>query len=224
MASARGGFIAARRAGFLGCDPMATRFLPHLLLAAYAALFVWAGMAPYDRTVWVAENIPIVLIVAGLVFLYFKRIRFSLTAYVLMSILIFLHTIGGHFTFERVPFEWFNSLFGFERNMYDRIAHASVGFYTFAVAEWLEQSGITRRYLTFSYALFAVAFIAMGYEIIEWLFAVTSDPAAGGAFLGSQGDVWDAQKDMLADTLGAVFALFLYALLRKPTQISPRVC
>lgn len=194
---------------------LSTGFFPKLLLGAYTGLFAALAFDPYDRTVWVAENLPIVGIVLILGILYWRGIRFSPLAYGFMSILVFLHTIGGHFTFERVPFDWFNDLFGFERNMYDRVAHFSVGFYAYAFAEWLDRSAVsTQRFVVYLFPLFAIAFVAMSYEIIEWWFAVSSDPNAGGAFLGSQGDIWDAQKDMLADTLGALVALVFYAIVR----------
>ncbi len=100
----------------------ADRTIPGLLLAGYIALFIWAAIAPYDRATWWAENIPIVIIVATLVIMYVRGIRFSPLAYVLMAVLPYWHTVGGHYTFERVPFGWFNRLFGFERNMFDRRA------------------------------------------------------------------------------------------------------
>ena len=80
------------------------RFLPHGLLVLYLALFAVCALRPFDREVWFAENLPIVLIVAVLV-LTFRWFRFSNTAYLMMAVLVFLHTIGGHFTFERVPFQ-----------------------------------------------------------------------------------------------------------------------
>ncbi len=185
--------------------------LPKILLLAYAVFFAALGFHPYSRSVWVAENLPIVLIVTGLVFLYFRGVRFSNTAYAMMSVLVFLHTIGGHYTFERVPFDWFDNLFGFRRNMYDRVAHFTVGFYAYAILELVLRSGtITRNWVASLFAIFAIATVAMSYELIEWVYAVTSDPASGAAFLGSQGDVWDAQKDMLMDTLGAIVAVIFY--------------
>jgi putative membrane protein len=190
-------------------------FIPRLLLGAYVVLFALLSVAPYDRSVWFAENLPIAGIVLALVILYVRGVRFSPLAYALMSVLVFMHTVGGHYTFERVPFDWFNDVFGFERNMYDRVAHFTVGFYAYAFAEWLDRSSAAnRRFITYLLPLFAIAFVAMSYEIIEWWYAAGSDPAAGSAFLGSQGDIWDAQKDMLADTLGAATALILYALVR----------
>jgi putative membrane protein len=137
-----------------------------------------------------------------------------------MFCLIVLHTIGGHFTFERVPFDWITQLFGFERNHYDRLAHFSVGFYAYPIAEILLMKKMVRsRAVLYLFPIFTIFAVASGYEIIEWWYAISADPSAGAAVLGSQGDVWDAQKDMLADALGAVLATVVFAMLnRKQTQ------
>lgn len=196
---------------------------PTLLLVIYAIWAIAWGIHPFSRSVWWAENIPIFGLVGLLVALHFRGVRFSTPAWILMAILPMLHTVGGHFTFERVPFGWVNHFFGFERNMYDRVAHASVGFYAFALLEWAEKRQAFRfRWIGFLFALFAIAFIAVFYEWVEWIYAVTQDPNAGAAFLGSQGDIWDAQKDMLCDVTGAALALTLYGLLRrKPGETTP---
>lgn len=192
------------------------KHLPVFLLAAYLALFTWLGLYPYSRGVWFAENLPIVLIVISLIILHLKHFRFSNTALLLMSVLIFMHTVGGHYTFERVPFDWFNRLFGFERNMYDRIAHFSVGFYAFAFMEYLDRKKLVNRaWVGYFASLCLIISVAAIYEIIEWIYAASSDPSSGAAFLGSQGDVWDAQKDMLMDSLGAVTALLFYRFTAK---------
>jgi putative membrane protein len=194
-----------------------------ILFAGYLALFVWAAINPYDRATWWAENIPIVLIVISLVVLYLRGFVFSSTAYMLMSVLLYMHTIGGHYTFERVPFDFVTNLLGFERNHYDRVAHFSVGFYAFAIAEALVRAkAIRSRLVLWLFPVFAIAFVAMGYELIEWWYAAAEGGASGAAFLGSQGDIWDAQKDMFADTLGAVLATTLYFFLRKPCSTEPR--
>ena len=91
---------------------MKKNYFPHVLLGLYLVEFIVAGIAPYSRAVWYAENGPIFALVACIVFLYYRRIRFSNLAYALMFMLPFLHTIGGHYTFELVPFDWFNDLFG----------------------------------------------------------------------------------------------------------------
>jgi putative membrane protein len=116
-----------------------------------------------------------------------------------------------------VPFDWVTDFFGFSRNHFDRMAHFSVGFYAFAIAEWLDRRQlVANRVLLFSYPVFSIASVAALYEIIEWLYAALANPEAGIAYLGSQGDIWDAQKDMLADTLGALVATCSYFTLRKP--------
>ena len=95
-----------------------------ILFLGYVLLFFWAGIAPYDRATWWAENIPIVGIALGLVFLYFRGFVFSPTACLLMAVLLYLHTVGGHYTFELVPFSFVSNLFGFERNQLEGIVSA----------------------------------------------------------------------------------------------------
>lgn len=184
--------------------------VPFALLGLYGIVFTVCAISPYDRAVWWAENIP-VLIVVGVLILLARINRFSNTSYALMSVFIILHTIGGHYTFERVPFDWISNIFGFERNHYDRIAHFSVGFYAYPIAEVMLRRRLVRtRWIISLFPVFAIATVAAGYELIEWQYAVNADPAAGIAVLGSQGDIWDAQKDMLADTLGAMVVMVMF--------------
>lgn len=181
-----------------------------MLLALYGLVFTLCAISPYDRAVWWAENIPVLVIVALLV-LISRGYRFSNASYVLMMVFIVLHTIGGHYTFERVPFGAVSQFFGFERNHFDRVAHFSVGFYAYPIAEVLMVKRLVHtRWIIALFPLFAIVTVAGGYEIIEWQYALHSDPGAGLAVLGSQGDIWDAQKDILADTLGAVLVMVLF--------------
>ncbi|MDD2804470.1 MAG: DUF2238 domain-containing protein [Elusimicrobiales bacterium] len=191
--------------------------LPHALLALYLVEFAVLAIRPYNREVWFSENLPMVLIVGALALTY-RRFAFSNASYLCMSLLVFLHTIGGHYTFERVPFGFVTDLFGFTRNHYDRIAHFSVGFYAYPIAEFIRRKGYTssRGLLAFT-GITAIFTVAAVYEIIEWWYAASADPAAGLAFLGSQGDVWDAQKDMLADGLGAICASVFFLFHYKDT-------
>ncbi|MBD3789660.1 MAG: DUF2238 domain-containing protein [Campylobacterales bacterium] len=189
--------------------------LPIALLGLYLFLFTLLGIEPYERTVWWAENMPILMIVFLLASTY-PFFRFSNISYLMMSVLIVLHTIGGHYTFERVPFDLITNFFGFERNHYDRLAHFSVGFYAFAIAEvLLKKEWVNSKFVLFSYPLLAILSIAALYELFEWQYAVYADASAGIAVLGSQGDVWDAQKDIFSDSLGSLVAMgffsFVYA-------------
>ena len=193
-----------------------SRFL-HTLLGIYGVLFAVAAINPTDRSIWFAENLTIWIILGIIMFLYLRKVIFSKTAYALMFVLVYLHTIGGHYTFALVPFDYVTNFFDFDRNHFDRIAHFSVGFYAFAMAELLYVKGLVKsKIILFTYPIFFIATIAAGYEIIEWMYAASAAPEAGLAYLGSQGDIWDAQKDMLADTLGAILATTLFFFLRKP--------
>ena len=189
---------------------------PLVLFGAYLLLFFALAFNVLDRPTWWVENATVWIIVGALGILYWRGVRFSNTAYALMSVLIFLHTIGGHYTFAKVPFDWVTDTFGFERNHFDRVAHFSVGFYAYAIAEWIWAKGlVNNRFILFTYPLFVIMAIAAGYELIEWIFAINAAPEAGLAYLGSQGDIWDAQKDILADTLGAIVAITLFFSLHK---------
>ncbi|MBU1003642.1 MAG: DUF2238 domain-containing protein [Proteobacteria bacterium] len=185
------------------------------LLLAVVFVIYWAvlAIAPVSRTVWWAENLPVMAVFAFLALAY-RNFRFSNTAYALMAFWMFWHTMGGHYTFANVPFGWFSDLFGFERNHFDRIGHFSVGFYAYPIAEYLLRKRLCGPVLATLFSLFSIMSVACGYEIIEWWFAVLEGGDAGLEFLGSQGDIWDAQKDMLLDTLGAMASLGLYQLIR----------
>ncbi|HSE35013.1 MAG TPA: DUF2238 domain-containing protein [Candidatus Paceibacterota bacterium] len=195
--------------------------IPHILLALYGVFFAILAFAPFDRMTWFVENATVWIIVGTLVALWIKGVRFSVPSYLAMAVLVFLHTLGGHYTFERVPFDAVTEFFGFERNHYDRIAHFSVGFYAFPIAEWLwAKRLVATRFLLFTYPVFVIMSIAAAYELIEWIYAASSDPIAGANYLGSQGDIWDAQKDMLADTLGALVATCAFFWWRGVRRLS----
>ena len=191
-----------------------TTYFPHILLGLYLIVFIALGIDPYARDVWYVENGPIFGIALLLTIAYIRGRRFSNLSYLLMSVLLFLHTIGGHYTFERVPFDWFNNFFGFERNMYDRVAHFTVGFYAFPLAEYLiEKKLVAKKWIGYLTGLTFVMAVACSYELFEWWYAVTYGGDAGAAFLGSQGDIWDAQEDMFMDTLGGLASLMLYGVM-----------
>lgn len=184
--------------------------IEYALLGGYLLLFSICAVAPYDRAVWWAENIPIITLVGAIIWMR-RYHAFSNLSYLFMSFLIVLHTIGGHYTFERVPFSFVTEMFGFERNHYDRLAHFSVGFYAFPIAEiLLKKRLVLSPAILAMFPVFAIFTVAGGYEVFEWIYAISADPSAGIAVLGSQGDIWDAQKDILADGLGSIFAVIAF--------------
>ena len=186
------------------------------MVAALVCVAVVLGFYPADRTVWCVEMVWAVGLWAILL-LTRRKFRFSTPAYLCFFVWTVLQIVGAHYTFEHVPMEWLMKPLGLVRNPYDRIAHFAVGWFAFPLAElffrknWVKSAGFA--------AFFAVmSTVAMAgiWELVEWWYAVVDGGAAGAAFLGSQGDVWDAQKDILCDTLGAICAstLFLWLVRR----------
>jgi len=201
------------------------RYLPHILLVIYLIEFVYLAINPVDRTDWWAENIPVLITVLILILTY-RKYKFSNTSYFLMAVFLMYHTVGGHFTFEKVPFDFFNNiltslpgdfLFTDGRNNFDRLGHFMVGVFAYPAAELMYVKGlVARKWFAALLAVSLLGFWAALYEIIETLYAVKFGGATAEAFLGSQGDVWDAQKDMLLDILGAiVFSVAFYLKFRR---------
>ena len=178
------------------------------LTLGYAIMFVFSATDPSSRAVWIAEIIP-ALIILSLIWSISRRFRFSNTAYFLMFIWLTLHTIGAKYTFAEVPFDWFNQAIDSERNNFDRVAHFSIGLYAYPIAEYMIKKQWMTSKLAMCFALFSIMSLAAGYEMVEWWYAAFAGGDEGIAFLGSQGDIWDAQKDMLMDTLGALTSLML---------------
>ncbi|MDN3695758.1 MULTISPECIES: DUF2238 domain-containing protein [Vibrio] len=186
----------------------------YYLTVIYSVIFIFSAYSPHSRAVWFAEIIP-ALGILGVIFWASTKLTFSRTAYFLMFIWLGLHTIGAKYTFSEVPFDWFNQLIGSERNNFDRIAHFSIGFYAYPIAEYLIRKKLCQPILAGLFGLFAMMAVAAGYEIIEWWYAALAGGEEGIAFLGSQGDIWDAQKDMLCDTSGALLSLILMVIQRR---------
>lgn len=89
------------------------RIFPAILLVLYVIFFTVLAFGPFDRPTWFVENATVWIIVGALVVLWVRGVRFSNLAYALMAVLIFLHTLGGHYTFEKVPLDWFTDFFWF---------------------------------------------------------------------------------------------------------------
>jgi putative membrane protein len=185
----------------------AERRLGPLLLAIGAVALVVSGIAPYERSTWVMEVFPIFLVVP--ILLYTAR-RFPLTP--MLAILILLHAvilmIGGHYTYARVPAgDWVEHLLGLARNPYDRLGHFAQGFVpAVAAREILRRKAGLRNdgWLFFLVSATCLA-ISACYEFIEWWTAVAMGSGATD-FLGTQGDPWDTQWDMLTALIGSLVA------------------
>ena len=182
-------------------------------VSMFMAVIVAAAVSairPHSFAVWMTE----IFWVAGLlaVLLSTRRLfRFSLMAYGCFFVWMMLQAIGAHYTFELVPMDWLKEPLGLVRNPYDRIAHFTVGWFAFPFAElFLRKGWVKSAAFAAFFAVMTVVAMAGLWELVEWQYAVIDGGDAGAAFLVSQGDIWDAQKDILCDTLGAVCAVAIF--------------
>ena len=181
--------------------------LPGALLALVLAALAVSAIGSYDTTTWIEEVVPIFLAVPILVAT--KR-RFPLTSlvYVLLSIHAVILMVGGHWSYARVPAgDWVRDWLHLSRNPYDRLGHLAQGFVPGLLAReiLLRTSPLKRGKWLFALVVSICLAFSAFYELVEWWTA----EATGGAtdFLGTQGDVWDTQWDMLMALVGAVLGL-----------------
>ncbi|TAJ02288.1 MAG: DUF2238 domain-containing protein [Planctomycetota bacterium] len=197
---------------------------PLLLGAILLALSIALGIAPVDRSDWALENALALLAVAVLVVSH-RRFRLSNVSYALVFAMLVLHTVGAHYTYSKVPYDaWWRAVFGasldaalgFERNHYDRLVHFAYGFLiAYPMRELFVRVADVKGFWGYFLPLDMVASTSMLYELVEWGAAEFFGGELGIAYLGSQGDVWDAQKDMALASLGAVLSLTLAAIVHR---------
>jgi putative membrane protein len=166
-----------------------------------------SGLHPYDRTTWLLEVAPILIVLPVLIATYR---RFPLTA--MLYACIFIHALiliaGGHYTYARVPLGyWMQDMLSLTRNPYDKIGHFAQGFVPFLVAReiFLRGGYVTGRSMTGFLAVAVVMLVSSSYELIEWWSALALGQGAD-EFLGTQGDPWDTQSDMFFALIGAITA------------------
>jgi putative membrane protein len=182
--------------------------LLHLVLAWLIVLWVVTAINPLYPRDWFLENL-LVFIYAILLTVTYRRFAFSNLSYALFAVFLSLHMMGAHYTYAETPFGfWMQEWFGFERNHYDRLVHFSYGLLcTYPLREvLLRSSGIKISWSYFLSVTLVLAFSSF-YEVIEAIVAMIVSPELGSAYLGTQGDEWDAQKDSLLAFVGAVIAM-----------------
>jgi putative membrane protein len=179
-----------------------------VLLGSMVVLLVWSGIHPHDRFTWWLEVAPIFIGVPALILLY-PRLRLTPLVYTLIWIHCGILMLGGHYTYAQVPLGfWMERWFGFTRNHYDRIGHLAQGFIPAMLAReiFIRRSPLAgSRWLPFMVICFCLAFSAF-YELVEFWTALAEGSAATD-FLGTQGDPWDTQWDMVLALIGAIVSL-----------------
>ncbi len=180
------------------------------LLVGVLLILVWSGIAPHDYETWALEVFPAVI---GIVVLgaTYRRCRLTPLVYVLVALHCVVLMVGGHYTYAEVPLgNWARDAFHLDRNHYDRLGHFAQGLVPALLArEVLLRNNVVRRGW---WLVVIVMSICMGisalYELLEWGVAEI-DGAGSQAFLGTQGDEWDTQKDMAGCFLGAAAGLLM---------------
>ncbi|MCR5183799.1 MAG: DUF2238 domain-containing protein [Opitutales bacterium] len=186
-------------------------YFPQILAFSVFAAIVLSGINPPAGTaVWRVEIVWCVVYFVSLA-LAFPRFRFSNLAYFFAAIWCILQTIGAHYSFENVPF--FETLSELGRNHFDRLAHFTVGLNALLICEFVFRKKLTNGVnVACIFGFVAIVALAGVWEIIEWIYAEIDGGETGAAFLGSQGDIWDAQKDILCDTFGGLVAAIIFRL------------
>lgn len=189
---------------------------PLILLLAFVAIWVALAIAPRYRQDWLLENVLVFVAVPVFVLTY-RSLRFTNTSYLALFVFFVLHEIGAHYTYSEMPYDaWFTAYLGFSpnhyfalsRNDYDRFVHAMYGLLMTPVANELFVNRAAPRGLW--RWVFPVTFImshSLIYELVEWFAAVHFGGNLGAAYLGSQGDPWDAQRDMLLASMGSILSM-----------------
>src|SRR6187401_2921521 len=189
-----------------------------MLTGVYVVWWVLMAIKPLDRSDWLMENVLVVLAAALLVSPY-KSFPLSRVSYTCIFVFLMLHALGAHYTYAKVPYqEWFPSLAG-GRNHFDRLVHFSYGLLlAYPIREMFLRIGNVRGFWGYFLPLDLTMSTSMLYELIEWGAALVFGGDLGQSYLGTQGDIWDAHKDMALASLGALLAMLITALINSRLQ------
>jgi putative membrane protein len=180
----------------------------YFLMLLFFMCLVWSGINPRNYGHWVGE---IAAPIVGLIILIatFEKFRFTIITYSIVLFSCYLMFVGAHYTFSRVPlFDWIKEYLGQDRNNFDKFGHFFQGIIPVVMTrEMFLRRKIVKGYKWISFISFCICMATTSvYELIEYIVCII----AGGnpeTFLGTQGDIWDSQSDMLAAALGGLFML-----------------
>lgn len=204
--------------------PGSARHGPVLVMVIWLVL-LWlvTAIEPFSRRDWLLENL-LVFFYSGLLLATWRCFRFSTLSYLLFTIFMSLHLVGAHYTYSEVPFGfWLQDALDLTRNHYDRIAHFAFGLLiAYPLREWLLRvTGIRQGWSYFMTVALVLAFSGF-YEVMEGVVAMIVSPELGAAYLGTQGDEWDAHHDMFLAFSGAIAtngAVYIFEKCIRPLYI-----
>lgn len=194
---------------------------PHWLLVAFSLFWLALAIRPHDRVVWLTENVITIVSVFALAATY-PYWPISNLSCSLVFVFLVLHTIGGHYTYARVPYDevaqasfglGLSEHLGWKRNHYDRLVHLAYGLLiAYPAYELLERYAEPAGAWSYFLSPALIMATSMAFEVIEWWAAELLGDGVGSDYLGAQGDEWDAQKDMALATGGAIVAMAVTAI------------
>lgn len=198
------------------------------LVLWYVAFSIWTAQSPADPQFWLLSSILPAVFVLALIATH-RVFPLSHTSYTLITLFLTLHAIGAHYTYAQVPVgQWIDQVFHLGRNHFDRIVHFSFGFLlAYPMEELFRLGARVRGWLLYYLPVMTVLGLSGLWEIIESWVASAVHPELGITYLGSQGDVWDAQKDIAAALYGALLCVTILAVVRVvrgahvPSQAQP---
>jgi len=196
-----------------------------LLVFLFFAGLLISAIKPHDYFTWILEVFPAIIGFFVLLFT-FKRFQFTYLTYVMTLLHCYILFIGGHYTYAMVPaFDWVRDVFHQTRNNYDKVGHFFQGFVpAMIIMELFIQLKVIQKKTWIPFLTVCVCgTISLLYELLEWLVSVSSG-SSGDSFLGTQGDVWDTQSDMLCAMIGATcMVILLSKTLRRQIAKIPEI-
>lgn len=193
------------------------------LLLVVMLVLIWSLIKPEEGyRVLLMETLPSVVVLIFLISTY-NRFRLTTVSYVIITLLVILTFIGGHYSYSKVPlFTWIKDYFDLQRNHYDRFGHFLKGLMFIVIIEILLRKTVLLKSKTTNFIALCIT-LAIGalYEIIEWASTkIGKEGKATKDFLGMQGDIWDSQKDMTLLLVGSILSLFFTKILYKKLEKS----
>lgn len=198
-----------------------------ILFSLFVIEWIYFAIEPLYPKDWLLENILVVIAVLFLL-TTFKKLPLSRISYTLIFIFLALHVVGSHYTYAEVPYDqWFQSLtgttineiFGWERNHFDRLVHFSYGLLlAYPIRELFLRVANVKGFWGYFLPLDLTMSTSMLYELVEWAVAIVVGGDLGMAYLGTQGDIWDAHKDMALASLGAFIAMLIVMMINRAIQ------
>lgn len=198
-----------------------------VLAIIFSLVFLILSISPYDRSDWLLENVLVFVFVIVLGVSY-KRFPLSRTSYTLIFLFMCLHELGAHYTYAKVPYDEFflnnfgfgiNDIMGWERNHFDRLVHFLFGLLlAYPIRELYCRIADSKGFWAYFFPLELTMAASMMFELFEWGAAELFGGELGVAYLGTQGDIWDAHKDMALASVGALLAMVITLIINLRIQ------